>query len=290
MSRRSPSRCSCRTARPAGSASSSAPGPGCTPRSAPARPAPRRSATRIDMIRSGRADVVIAGGTEAAIIPLNIAGVRRHAGAVHPQRRAASAPPARSTRAGTASCSARARASWCWSRPSTRQRAAPGCYAVAAGVGYSADAHHIAQPDPEGTGIVLAPSSGRSPTPGVDPDQVVHVNAHATSTPAGDVVEGQAIAAALGAGGGRGGGVGHQVDDRAPARRRGRAGVGRHRSSRCGTRSPRPPSTWTTRRRRRRRHRHRAEGLTPHGSAPMAALNNSFGFGGHNVGLAFTAA
>jgi 3-oxoacyl-[acyl-carrier-protein] synthase II len=30
--------------------------------------------------------------------------------------------------------------------------------------------------------------------------------------------------------------------------------------------------------------------LTPHGSAPMAALNNSFGFGGHNVTLAFTAA
>jgi len=30
--------------------------------------------------------------------------------------------------------------------------------------------------------------------------------------------------------------------------------------------------------------------LTPHGSAPMAALNNSFGFGGHNVALAFTAA
>ena len=30
--------------------------------------------------------------------------------------------------------------------------------------------------------------------------------------------------------------------------------------------------------------------LTPHSSAPMAALNNSFGFGGHNVALAFTAA
>ena len=71
-------------------------------------------------------------------------------------------------------------------------------HAVAAGVGYSSDAHHIAQPDPAGHGHHLAPSSGRSPTRTWHADQVVHVNAHATSTPAGDVVEGQAIVAALG--------------------------------------------------------------------------------------------
>ncbi len=70
-------------------------------------------------------------------------------------------------------------------------------YAVAAGAGYSADAHHIAQPDPAGAGIVSA--IGRVLADArISPDQVVHVNAHATSTPAGDVVEAQAIATALG--------------------------------------------------------------------------------------------
>ena len=49
------------------------------------------------MIRSGRADVVVAGGTEAAIHPLPIAGVRRDAGAVAAQRRARDARRARTT-------------------------------------------------------------------------------------------------------------------------------------------------------------------------------------------------
>ena len=51
----------------------SAPRPACTRRSRPAPPAPRRSRSAIDMIRLGRADVVVAGGTEAAIHPLPIA-------------------------------------------------------------------------------------------------------------------------------------------------------------------------------------------------------------------------
>ncbi len=70
-------------------------------------------------------------------------------------------------------------------------------YAVAAGVGYSADAHHIAQPDPDGTGVILAIRRVLADA-GLSPEQVVHVNAHATSTPAGDVVECEAIATALG--------------------------------------------------------------------------------------------
>ncbi len=65
-------------------------------------------------------------------------------------------------------------------------------YAEVAGVGYSGDAHHIAQPEPTGAGLrsaarrVLADS-------GLTGNDIRHVNAHATSTPAGDVVEAVAI-------------------------------------------------------------------------------------------------
>jgi len=70
-------------------------------------------------------------------------------------------------------------------------------YAVAAGFGYSADAHHIAQPAPDGRGAALAMSRALADA-GIPADQVVHVNAHATSTPQGDLAEALAIAAALG--------------------------------------------------------------------------------------------
>src|SRR5262249_55405458 len=70
-------------------------------------------------------------------------------------------------------------------------------HAAAAGVGYSSDAHHIAPPDPEGGGTI--PATAGAPAGGGAPAaRGVHVSAHATSTPAGDVVEGQAIVAALG--------------------------------------------------------------------------------------------
>ncbi len=71
-------------------------------------------------------------------------------------------------------------------------------HAVVLGAGISNDAHDIAQPDPEGRGgtraIQLAIQNGE-----FDPADVVHVNAHATSTPQGDVAEGLMLHATLGA-------------------------------------------------------------------------------------------
>jgi 3-oxoacyl-[acyl-carrier-protein] synthase II len=70
-------------------------------------------------------------------------------------------------------------------------------YAYVLGAGVSNDAHDIAQPDPEGRGgtraIKMALSEGD-----VDPATVVHVNAHATSTPKGDIAEGLMLHAVLG--------------------------------------------------------------------------------------------
>jgi 3-oxoacyl-[acyl-carrier-protein] synthase II len=70
-------------------------------------------------------------------------------------------------------------------------------YAEVLGAGITADAHDIAQPDPKGRGgaraIVRALQEAQ-----IDPTDVVHINAHATSTPQGDIAEGLMIHATLG--------------------------------------------------------------------------------------------
>jgi 3-oxoacyl-[acyl-carrier-protein] synthase II len=65
-------------------------------------------------------------------------------------------------------------------------------YAEVAGYGLSADAHHITAPHPEGQGVVLAIERALA-SAGVDAAEVQHVNAHATSTPAGDEGEARAL-------------------------------------------------------------------------------------------------
>ncbi|KWX10798.1 3-oxoacyl-ACP synthase, partial [Carbonactinospora thermoautotrophica] len=66
-----------------------------------------------------------------------------------------------------------------------------------AGAGMSADGHHIAQPEPEGRGAARAMRFALADA-GLTPDLIAHVNAHATSTPQGDVAEVKAIRAVLG--------------------------------------------------------------------------------------------
>ncbi|MFF4416979.1 beta-ketoacyl-ACP synthase II [Streptosporangium sp. NPDC001559] len=150
----------------------------------------------IEMIRSGRADVVVAGGTEAAIHPLNIGSF--------------AAMRAMSTRNDAPHLASRP---WDKSRDgfvlgegagivvleSEEHALARGAkiYAVAAGVGYSADAHHIAQPEPLGAGVMLAMRRVLENS-GLTGADIKHVNAHATSTPAGDVVETVAISEVIG--------------------------------------------------------------------------------------------
>ena len=242
----------------------------------------------MDMIRSGRADVVLAGGTEAAIMQLNIAAfaAMRALSTRNDEPQRASRPFDKG-RDGFVLGEGAGMVVLESAEFAARRGAR--VYAIAAGVGYSADAHHIAQPDPDGTGAVLA--IGRALADGgVHPDQVVHVNAHATSTPAGDVVEGQAIATALGA---AASGAVVSATKSMTGHLLGGAGALESVAAILALRDRVAPPTINledpddeagvdiaTEPRE----------LRPRGTAPMAVLNNSFGFGGHNVALAFTAA
>jgi 3-oxoacyl-[acyl-carrier-protein] synthase II len=241
----------------------------------------------MEMIRSGRADVVLAGGTEAAIIPLNLAAfaAMRALSTRNDEPERASRPFDKGRDgfvlgegAGIVVLESAEHAA----------RRGARVYAVAAGVGYSADAHHIAQPDPDATGVVLALRRVLADA-GLDPEQIAHVNAHATSTPAGDVVECQAIAEALGP---SSSGVVVSATKSMTGHLLGGAGAIESVAAILALRERVAPPTINL------EDPDDSAGvqiateptkLQPRGTAPMAVLNNSFGFGGHNVALAFTA-
>jgi 3-oxoacyl-[acyl-carrier-protein] synthase II len=242
----------------------------------------------IDMIRSGRADVVVAGGTEAAILELNIGAfaAMRALSLRNDEPERASRPFDRGRDgfvlgegAGIIVLESESHAA----------RRGARVYAAAAGAGYSGDAHHIAQPDPDGTGATLAMRRALDAA-AVAPDQVAHVNAHATSTPAGDVVEAQAIAAALGP---AAAGVVVSGTKSMTGHLLGGAGAIESVAAILALREQTAPPTINL---------DDPEDdlgveiavkptdLRSRGSAPMAVINNSFGFGGHNVAVVFTAA
>ncbi len=240
----------------------------------------------MDMIRSGRADVVLAGGTEAAIMKLNIAAfaAMRALSTRNDEPQRASRPFDRGRDgfvlgegAGMVVLESAEHA----------ERRGASSYAVAAGVGYSADAHHIAQPDPDGAGAITAIEHALADGQ-VRPEQVAHVNAHATSTPAGDVVEAQAIAKALGA---AASGVVVSATKSMTGHLLGGAGAVESVAAILALRDKVAPPTINLEDLEDDAGLEisaQATDLKPRDRGPLAVINNSFGFGGHNVALAFT--
>ena len=237
----------------------------------------------LDAIRTSRAEMIIAGGVEAAVHAIPMAGF--------------AAMKALSTRN-----DAPERAS----RPYDRDRdgfvlgegggvlileeyehaKARGAkiYCEIAGQGLTSDGYHIAAPDPDGTGVQRAITFALE-NAGLTTRDIVHLNAHATSTPAGDIAEAHALRAALGA----------DVDHVAVSATKSMTG---HLLGGAGAIESvfivkalheriAPPTI-------------NIENLDPEvaidvvrdqarqlPTGDIAALNDSFGFGGHNVVLAF---
>src|SRR4051812_47718234 len=150
----------------------------------------------LDLIQLGRADVVVVGGTEACIHRLNIAGfAQMRAMSTRNDEPERASRPFDKNRDGFvlgegAGVLVLERASSAAARNRTP-------YAVLAGAGITADSYDIVAPDPKGDGQQRAALSALR-RGGLDASDVVHVNAHATSTPAGDGAEARWIAELLG--------------------------------------------------------------------------------------------
>ena len=154
----------------------------------------------IDQIRLGRADVVVAGGCEAAIHPLPMAAFSNMM-ALSKSASSDGGDPTTVSRP------------WDTGRDgfvlgegagvlvleSEEHALARGAhiYAEVLGAGITADSHDIAQPDPAGRGGSRAIKRALLESD-IDPSVIKHVNAHATSTPQGDIAEGLMLHATLG--------------------------------------------------------------------------------------------
>jgi 3-oxoacyl-[acyl-carrier-protein] synthase II len=235
----------------------------------------------IDMIRLGRADVVVVGGTEAAVHPLPMAAFGQMMALSkrndEPER---ASRPWDKGRDGFVLGEGSA-ALVLESEEHAKARGAK-VYAEAAGAGITADSHDIAQPDPVGAGATRAMKIALVEAD-MAADEVVHINAHATSTPQGDLAEAGAIRNALG---GAADGVVVTSTKSMTGHLLGAAGALESLAVILSLHHRVVPPTINL---------EDAEdtGLDiasekrklPEGD--LAALNNSFGFGGHNVAIAF---
>lgn len=152
--------------------------------------------TAMDMIRDGRADIVVAGGTEAAIHPLPISGfAAMRALSTRNDSPETASRPYDVTRDGFV-LGEGAALLVIESEEHARARGAR-IYAELVSAGMTSDGHHIAQPDPTSAGQMRAMHAAIA-SGGFDASEIIHLNAHATSTPVGDDGEATGISTVLG--------------------------------------------------------------------------------------------
>jgi len=236
-------------------------------------------AVGLALLRSGRADVVLAGGTEACLGQLSIAAFARMGAlsqrAHEPQ---AASRPFDADRDGFVL--AEGAAALVLERADSARARGARAYARLAGAGVSCDAHDMTTPHSEGQVRAMKEAMA---TAGLGPSDIRHVNAHATGTPAGDGVEANAVIDAVGDHPlvtATKSSTGHMI---------GGAGAVEAIFTVLSLRDGVIPPT--------RNLDTQAPDIkvnvvtgSPHRATIDAALSNSFGFGGHNVALAVTTA
>jgi 3-oxoacyl-[acyl-carrier-protein] synthase II len=150
----------------------------------------------IDLIRWGRADVVVAGGAEACIHPMPMAGFAqaRTLSTRNEDPEAASRPFDKGRDGFVLGEGAGAVV---LERADHAKARGANVYAVAAGAAITSDAYDIVAPEPSGRDQIRAMRMALERA-GLTAADIGHVNAHATSTPIGDMIEARAITAAVG--------------------------------------------------------------------------------------------
>jgi 3-oxoacyl-[acyl-carrier-protein] synthase II len=144
-----------------------------------------------DLLRLGRCDVVLAGGSEAMVTPLVMAGFARM-GAMSKRNddpKGASRPFDAERDGFVAGEGA---GLLVLEREADARARGAHIRSLILGHGSSADAHHVTAPDPDGRGLEQAVRAALADAD-IGPDEVDHVNAHGTSTPANDLVEAQVL-------------------------------------------------------------------------------------------------
>jgi 3-oxoacyl-[acyl-carrier-protein] synthase II len=144
-----------------------------------------------ELIKRGDADAMLAGGGEACLHPLILAGFTAMRGlAVENEDPPLASRPFDATRAGFVM--GEGACVFVLEELEAAQARGARVYAEVLGYGASNDAHHMAQPEPEATGVadMMRAALRRA---GIEPERVGYINAHGTSTPLGDLAETKAI-------------------------------------------------------------------------------------------------
>ncbi|MEU9794377.1 beta-ketoacyl-[acyl-carrier-protein] synthase family protein [Streptomyces sparsogenes] len=232
----------------------------------------------LDLIRLGRADVVVAGGAEACVHPLPLAGFSQaKAHSTRNDEPELASRPFDTDRDGFiigegAAVVVLERAEFAAARSAR-------VHAALAGAGVTSDAHHITAAHPAGQVRAMRLALA---TAGLAPEAIEHIHAHATSTQLGDLVEAESITEAIGV---------HPAVTATKSMTGHLFGAAGALGAMAAILAVRDGVIPATRNLDTLDPRVKLDIVTgePRRAAPAAALANAFGFGGHNASLVFTA-
>ncbi|MHC5796043.1 beta-ketoacyl-[acyl-carrier-protein] synthase family protein [Lacisediminihabitans sp. FW035] len=239
-------------------------------------------ANAYDHLQAGLADVIVAGGTESVIHPFTISAF---AGMQALSKR--NDDPSTASRpydvARDGFVMGEGAATIVMETEEHALARGAKIYAEIAGGGVTSDSYHITAPDPEGRGAARAVYAALEQA-GATPDEVVHINAHATSTPVGDIAEYKALLSIFGD---RLGEIPVSATKGATGHLLGGTGALEAIFTILALRDRVAPPTINLTEQDPEIPLDVVTSPRPLGEGPLLAISNSFGFGGHNAVLAF---